>query len=251
LISPIALEKLQDAKKKKKSKDDSDEEKKKAKKEKKAKKAKKKENEGTNGDYIKEALAGGAGDDNGLAEVSDDDDSKSVDSEAGVDDEGALQLAVDATRKFLADNSDFTNQQLIEYVTNQQMASALKSQDKVHILVRAVFTDQVFKEKQVAKFAPTFASITNGNKIMERHLIAALEALCVDKPKNFAVMLKQFYDEDALEEETILEWADEGRSEYTLDKVDEDSRAVLRGEAEPVVVWLQEADSEDESGDED
>ena len=128
---------------------------------------------------------------------------------------------------------------------------SLKSQDKIHIMVRAAFTEQVFKDKEVAKFAPAIASITNGKNIMERHLIAALEALCVDKPKNFAVMLKQFYDEDALEELTILEWADGGRSEYTLDAVDEDSRAVLRGEAEPVVVWLQEADSDDESSDED
>ena len=50
-----------------------------------------------------------------------------------------------------------------------------------------------------------------------------------------------------LEEETILEWADDGRSEYTLDAVDEETRAVLRGEAEPVVNWLQEADSDSES----
>jgi translation initiation factor 5 len=64
-------------------------------------------------------------------------------------------------------------------------------------------------------------------------------------------MIKQFYDEDALAEETILEWADEGRSEFTLPEVDEDVRATLRGEAEPVVVWLQEADSEDDSSDED
>ena len=206
----------------------------------------------SNGDYIEEARAGGKRDGDDLAEISDDDDdSKSVDSEAGVDDEGALKLAVDATRKFLVENPNFDKQELLELVTNQQMASALKSQDKIHIMVRAAFTEQVFKDKEVAKFAPAIASITNGKNIMERHLIAALEALCVDKPKNFAVMLKQFYDEDALEELTILEWADGGRSEYTLDAVDEDSRAVLRGEAEPVVVWLQEADSDDESSDED
>lgn len=125
------------------------------------------------------------------------------------------------------------------------MASALKSHDKVHILVSAAFTSQCFKNKEIEKFAPVIVGITNNSKIMERHLIAALESLCVDKPKNFPVMIKQLYDVDALEEETILEWADEGRSDYTV--VEEESRAVLRGEAEPVVVWLQESDSEDES----
>ncbi len=36
-----------------------------------------------------------------------------------------------------------------------------------------------------------------------------------------------------------------------LDGMDEEIRAVLRGEAEPVVVWLQEPDSEDDDEDED
>lgn len=86
---------------------------------------------------------------------------------------------------------------------------------------------------------------------MERHLIAALELICAKKPKNFPVMIKQLYDEDALDEETILEWADEGRSEYTLEAVDEEARAVLRGEAEPVVVWLQDEDSDEDDSDDD
>jgi translation initiation factor 5 len=130
------------------------------------------------------------------------------------------------------------------------MASALKAHHKVHILVRACISPDFYKNKEINKFAPVIAGITNGNKIMERHLIAVCEFLCIDKPKNFPVMIKQLYDEDTLEEEAILEWADDGRTDYTLDSVDEETRATLRGEAEPVVVWLQEADS-DESSDED
>ena len=76
-----------------------------------------------------------------------------------------------------------------------------------------------------------------------------MEGLCVDTPKNFPVFLKQLYDEDALDEDVILEWAAEGRNDFTLASVDEDKRAVLRGEAEPVVVWLQAADSDDEEED--
>lgn len=175
------------------------------------------------------------------------DDEASLASEAGVDDSGARKLAVDAVRKFLDENPDAPAKELVEVVTNQQMASALKSQDKVYILVTAAISPNFFKNKEVAKYAKAVTTVTNSNKIMERHLIGALEALSIEKPKNFAVLIKQFYDEDALAEETILEWADEGRSDYTLDVVDEETRATLRGEAEPVVVWLQEADSEDES----
>lgn len=171
-------------------------------------------------------------------------------SEAGVDDEGALRLAVEGTRKYLKENPDASSAAIIEVVTNQQMASALKSHDKVKILVQAGISPQFFKNKEIERLAPTISGITNSNRIMERHLIAALEGISIDKPKNFPVMVKQLYDEDALEEEAILEWADEGRSEFTLDAVDEETRATLRGEAEPVVVWLQEAESDDESSDE-
>lgn len=250
----ISLPYFQDKKKgKKKDKDgsdsDKDKKKKKDKKEKKSKKDKKEKAGDENGDkdYIKDALFGKKEED-GFG--SDDDDAESAAS-GGVDDEGALLLAVEATRKFIEDNAEASPEELAEVVKNQQMASALKSHDKVHIIVQAAFTPQFFKNKEVEKFAPAISSVTKGNRIMERHLIAALEGLCTEKPKNFPVLIKQLYDEDGLEEETILEWADQGRSEYTLDSVEEDVRALIRSEAEPVVVWLQEADSEDESSDED
>ena len=199
---------------------------------------------GNEKDYIKEAMFGKKEEDELAAG---DDDEASLASEAGVDDSGARKLAVEGVRKFLDENPDASANAIVEVVTNQQMASALKSQDKVYILVMAAITPNFFKKKEVAKYSDALVKITNNNKIMERHLIAALEALSIDKPKNFPVLIKQFYDEDALAEETILEWADAGRTEYTLDVVDEDTRAALRGEAEPVVVWLQEADSEDDS----
>lgn len=245
--------KKEDKKSKKKSKDDSDEDKKKSKKDKKAKKDKKKdkkensdEDEDGGKDYLKEAVFGKKEDDIGIVS---DDDEDSVASEAGVDDEGAMNLAVQGTRKYLEENPGASVDEIVEMVTNQQMASALKSHDKIHILIRAAITPQFFKNKEIEKYASVAQKIANGNKIIERHLIASLEFLCKDKPKNFPVMIKQFYDEDALEEETILEWAEEGRTEFTLGSVDEEIRAVLRGEAEPVVVWLQAADSDDEDDD--
>lgn len=129
------------------------------------------------------------------------------------------------------------------------MASGLKSQDRIHIFIRSAFTIDFFKQKQVEKHAPTIAKITQGKTVMERHLISACEFLCAEKPKNFAVILKQLFDEEILEEDTIFEWAGEGRTDYTLESVDEEHRAQMRAEAEPVVVWLQEDDSSDEDSD--
>ena len=132
--------------------------------------------------------------------------------EGGVDDAGAMLLAVEATKSFIGANPDARPAEITEVVTNQQMASALKSHDKIHIFIRAAISPMFFKNKEIEKYAAVISDITKGNKIMERHLISAVEALCVDKPKNFPVILKQLYDNDALDEETILEWADEGRS---------------------------------------
>jgi len=245
-------EKEKEKKKSKKSKDkdgSSDDEKKKKKDKKKDKKKKKDKSKDSDKDYIKDALTGGKKDDDEDLDAAAD-DAVSLASETGVDDEGAMDLAVEATRKYIKDNPSSSVNDLVELVTNQQMASALKAHDKIHILVRAAISSKTFvKNKEIEKFAPAITEITNGNRIIERHLISALEYINIDKPKFFPVMIKQLYDEDALEEETILEWSEEGRNEYTLDKVDEDVRSVLRGEAEPVVVWLQEAESDDESDD--
>jgi hypothetical protein len=164
-----------------------------------------------------------------------------------VDDEELLKLAVDATKQFIKESTAFSDKDLVEYVTNQQMASALKSHDKLRILVQAAFSKSFFKKNEIELFSPAIRNITNGNRIMERHLIAALEAHNIKRPKNLPIMMKQLYDQDTLEEDTILEWADQGRSEYTLECVDEETRAELRAEAEPLVTWLQGAESEEDS----
>jgi len=239
------------------NKDDSDvEKKKKRKKDKKSKKDKKRENhepvdneeedDSDDKDYLKDAILGNIGEVQNLLGVEGGTDSDDESSEAGVDDEGAMNLAIEGARRFLIANPGASVDEIIEVVTNEQMASSLKAHDKIHILVRAAITPDFFKDKEIPKYSQAASEIINGNKILERHLIASLEFVSKDQPKNFPVMMKQFYDVDVLEEETILEWAEDSRSEYTLGAVDEERRAILRGEAEPFVVWLQEADSEDE-----
>jgi len=222
--------------KKSKDKDGSDEEKDK-KKEKKEKKSKDKKKEKKSKKEKKEKV------------VSDDEDDAEEPAE-NLDDAKVMVLAIEATKKYLDGNPDASSSNIAEKVGNEQMASGLKSQDKIHIFIRATFTTDFFKHKQVETHAATISKITQGNNIMERHLISACEALCSDKPKNFAVLIKQLFDEDALEEDTILEWAGEGRTDYTLDCVDEDQRCSMRAETEPVIVWLQEDEgSSDEDSD--
>merc|ERR1711957_1084564 len=212
------------------SKDDDDAKaKKKKKKEKKAKKEKKEKKD-------KEDKS-----DDDEKKFSDDVGDLSLGSEA-VDDAGAIALAVDGVRNFIKGNPNAGAAEVAEVVVNEQMSSALKSHDKVQILIRAVITPSFYQEKQIEKFAPYIEKVTLGNPIMERHLISAIELICIDKPKNLPVMLKQLYDEETLAEEIILKWAFDGRTDYTADAVDEDKRSILRAEAEPFVTWLQDED---------
>jgi len=242
-------DKKKDKKDKKKDKEDgdgSDEDKKKEKKDIKKKDKKEKDGKKEKKDKKKDKKLKASGDSLGKMKDLDIDSDEPIES---VDDANAMALAVEGTKKFLAENTDASAAAIAEKVMNEQMASGLKSQDKIHIYIQAVFTTDFIKNKEVEKFSEIITKITQGKTVMERNLISACEALCVDKPKSFAVMIKQLFDEDALEEDTILEWAGEGRTEYTLESVDEDRRAALRGEAEPVVVWLQEEDSSDEDSD--
>jgi translation initiation factor 5 len=241
-----------DKKEKKKDKkdgsgSDEDKEKKKEKKDKKSKDKKKDKKEKSKKSKSKED------EDDAKAEDEFGDDYGEDDSPADehVDDENALNLAVLALRKFLSENPSASPSTVAEKVVNEQMASGLKSQDKIRIFFWAAFTLDFIKEKQVEKHAAAVVVIIQGKSVMERHLISACEELCKEEPKKFAVLLKQLFDAEVLEEDTVFEWAGEGRTEYTLDSVDEDRRAALRGEAEPVVVWLQEDDSSDDDEDSD
>lgn len=224
-------------KKKSKDKDSDDEKKDKKKKDKKKKDKKKKDKKKSKGD---------------VDDLASDVDDLSVGSEGAVDDEGALKLAIEGVQSFIKSNPDASSSEIAEVVVNQQMASALKSHDKVHIFLRAFLTPTFFKNKDISKHSETMECITQGNPIMQRHLIGAIEGITTEdgfQDKHFPVMLKQFYDEDVLDEEIILEWAFDGRSEYTLDSLEEDARANLRGLAEPVVAWLQEDSDSDSDSD--
>lgn len=215
--------KKKDKKKGKKDSDSSGDEKKKEKKEKKSKdkkkdkKDKKKEKKSKEDkSHPDDTVAEGNGDDFGG-------DDEENDPSENVDDASAMALAVEAMKKFLSENPNASPSAIAEKVVNEQMASGLKSQDKIHIFIQASFTPDFFKHKQVETHAATISKITLGKNVMERHLISACEGLCADKPKNFAVLVKQLFDEEVLEEDTILEWAGEGRTDYTLDAVDRKS----------------------------
>ena len=100
----------------------------------------------------------------------------------------------------------------------------LWSFNKVHIFIPTDINPNFFKNKEIEKYIPLF--------------------LPLQTP-----IQSQLFHEEALDD-VIFEWASESRSECTLNSVDDEARATLRGEAEPVVIWHEEEDSDYESHEE-
>ena len=66
-------------------------------------------------------------------------------------------------------------------------------------------------------------------------------------------MLKQLFDDNILEEESILSWhSDYARNEYSADAslITIDDLELLKASAQPVVTWLLEAEEEGEEEEE-
>lgn len=127
-------------------------------------------------------------------------------------------LAVEGVKSFLKENPSASIKDIVDAVKNQQMSSALKSHERIHVFMYSVITTDFFKKKEIEKHAPVIEKITNGGIEMQRHLISSVEGLCVQHipPKFFPVLLKQLFDADVLAEDVILEWLRRQRSRRGL-----------------------------------
>jgi translation initiation factor 5 len=65
-----------------------------------------------------------------------------------------------------------------------------------------------------------------------------------------AMVLKVLYDEDIVEEALILGWYQRADAGKVLG-IEPEAAAAVRAVAKPLVEWLQEAESEEESSDDD
>jgi len=166
-----------------------------------------------------------------------------------MNDNAAFDEAVKATRKYVTSNPTSTVAATVEVVKNQQMASALKSYERVQIFMAAVITPEFFKNGDVGRHKDALERLIGGNQIVMRHAIAGAERMLVDTPKVFPVLLKTLYDEDVVDEDAILLWAgcEGGEEDEYLVVLDEGKRGKLREAAKPLVEWLEEAESEEDS----
>ena len=204
---------------------ETDEEKAKRKAEKKAKKAAEK--------AAKEA-GGGSDDDD------DDDDDD--------DESGAMESAVKGIRDYIAGGKQPS--EVVSELRAVQTFCALPRSERGFILAAAAFDDGLLEQIDgKADLLRAFVKDAGAPSLLgglEKFALVSSPALA---PK-FALVLKQLYDSDVLEEDALVAWHDAGAAPpdaaiHVPDACDVESRAKLLAFAEPFITWLKEAEEDE------
>ena len=97
-----------------------------------------------------------------------------------------------------------------------------------------------------------FLRFTHNNPKAQKYLLGAYEKLVGDEYKDQLFgssmkILKQFYDEDILEEASILEWSAKESKKY----VGKEMSKKIHEKVAPFIEWLKTAEEEEDSDEED
>lgn len=129
-------------------------------------------------------------------------------------------------------------------------AERLDIRDKSILIVSEVlFTENILQEIATNKIL--LLRFCHNNKKAQKYLMGGFEKLVGDvfHDKLFGSsmrILKQFYDEDILDEEVILEWSTKESKKY----VSRDMSKKIHEKVAPFIKWLKEAEEEDDSSEE-
>uniref|UniRef100_A0AAY4AZZ3 Eukaryotic translation initiation factor 5 n=1 Tax=Denticeps clupeoides TaxID=299321 RepID=A0AAY4AZZ3_9TELE len=118
------------------------------------------------------------------------------------------------------------------------------------LILSELLFDQNIRE-QIKKYKRHFLRFCHNNKKAQKYLLGGFE--CVVKlhqsqllPR-VAIVLKDLYDSDLLEEDVILTWAEKVSKKY----VSKELAKEIHAKAAPFVKWLKEAEEESDGGSED
>jgi translation initiation factor 5 len=160
--------------------------------------------------------------------------------------------AIDRFRAFLAATPGASVSEKIDELATLQTFSALRPIDRLFIYVGASFDETAAQANAVETHKEALAALANNEP---RQLIAAMEWLCgVRYPsllRWFPALLKHLYDEDLVEEDHFLAWAEEGvENEYSSPSLEPATLEQLHAAAVPFLTWLREAEEDDGDDDE-
>jgi len=133
-------------------------------------------------------------------------------------------------------------------------AHRLDVKDKASLLLVGTLCKAATITDDIKKHRDTLLRFTKGNQKAQKYLLGGVEQLIADKDNKAMlltktpIILKSLYDEDIVDEETLLEWGKKGPSKKHVSR--DDSKAILAAAA-PLLKWLQEAEEETDDEDED
>ena len=181
-----------------------------------------------------------------------------------LDDKDALEEAVQAVRDFLQSlDSSLTTAEILLVVKQEQRASVLLARERLRILFRGAVlaatkkdTSKPSKMNLPDAVYMAAARLVRESALMRRYMegyaIACLEeAVCLLeglKPVHFVLLLQTCYEQEVLEEATILQWWSQDDS--TLRIVSEATHERLHKASQPFIKWLQEAETESSTDEE-
>mmetsp|Transcript_31845 Transcript_31845/g.32456 ORF Transcript_31845/g.32456 Transcript_31845/m.32456 type:complete len:394 (+) Transcript_31845:131-1312(+) len=182
----------------------------------------------------------------------------------GGEEEETDSKAVDASiERFMiwkAQNPTPTTEQIIEELWSVQTCNGLPAADRAVIFIGSEFSETAIVDNLVQKHRnvlSVLAGAGTGSVIQQRQLIAAVEWFCGTRyPKllrSFPIMLKQLYDEEIVEEDTLLTWgSDYARNDYSVEQslITFETLEQLKIAAQPFLTWLEEAEEEDDDDEE-
>jgi len=128
-------------------------------------------------------------------------------------------------------------------------AKRLDIKDKsVLVLSELLFTENIIEE--IKKYKNLFLRFCYENKKAQKYLLGGFEKLVGDVYKdkllnNAVKVLKQFYDEEILDEEVIIEWSAKESKKY----VSKEMSRKIHEKVAPLIKWLKEAEEESDEDD--
>ncbi|KAJ3353033.1 hypothetical protein HDU83_007407 [Entophlyctis luteolus] len=170
--------------------------------------------------------------------------------DADADQDQILDAFAAFVTETLASSTPDADTQIIEKASDL----GIKDTKAVVILVQVLFTpsEAMLATKQVAHHAPLLHYFVKSEKT-QKALLGGIETFVSNEEtgaravllERVALVLKAFYDEELLDEDVCLAWADKVSKKY----VDKKTAKEIREKAEPFVHWLKTAEVEDDSDD--
>ena len=157
-------------------------------------------------------------------------------------------------------------EEIDEQLAKMQFSTGIAAHEKICLYFFSTFDESIVKQRQIQKNSEVLQLLV-ANPTIQSRLIACCERLCVKHAEELMVdeetrggpdecqllyILRFLYDEDVLDEETILKWNQSKlRDEFTFTDLPTDKLKELRDAAKPLITWLEQAEEEADEDDDD